>query len=186
MPNSKAYTQLIIDLQQSAGLSQEQAEAAAKTIRKKQIARIKKQKEEDAFSLLIFKLILACIHAWFFFNTLFNINEKIMPNPVFADYLRHTIYTIVFFLPSFLAWIYIPKINAFFSRFSNGTKFDNDQMFYEADSNNSQQFSSFEHTSLSDSDSIFSNSHSSYNPASGQPMFGDRDIGGNLFGHNHH
>jgi len=60
MPNSKAYTQLIIDLQQSAGLSQEQAEAAAKTIRKKQIARIKKQKEEDAFSLLIFKLILAC------------------------------------------------------------------------------------------------------------------------------
>jgi hypothetical protein len=186
MSNSKAYSQLIMDLQQSAGLSKAQAEAAAKTIRNKQMAKIKKQKEKYAFSLLIFKLILGCIHARLFFGLLFDINEKIMPNPVLIDYVIHTVSTLIVFLPSFLAWIYIPKINNFLSRFFSGGKFDNDPLFYEADSSNFQQFSSFEHTSLSDSDSIFSNSHSSYNPASGQPMFGDRDIGGNLFGHNHH
>lgn len=179
MSNSKAYKQLIIDLQQSAGLSQEQAEAAAKTIQKKQMAKIKKQQEDDAFSSLIFKLILGSIHAWLFFNTLFNINEKIMPNPVFIDYAIHTVSTLLVFLPSFLAWIYIPKINNFLSRFSSGVKFDNDSPFYETDSNNFQQFSSFQHTSLSESDFL-------NNPATGLPMCGDRDIGGNLFGHNHH
>lgn len=182
MSNSKAYSQLIIDLQQSAGLSQEQAEATAKMIRKKQMAKIKKQQEDDAFSSLIFKLILGCIHAWLFFDVLFDIK----PNATLTYIVLHTVATLLVFLPSFLAWIYIPKINNFLSRFSSGVKFDNDSPFYETDSSNIQRLSSFGHTSFSDSDSIFSNSHSSYNPASGQPMFGDRDIGGNLFGHNHH